>query len=266
MAALFYKLGELEATSFIEIYEEIRDKLVGGLLPTISIDFFCKAIIDSACNIEEGFGDLMEKENYLAAIPLIRMQLDNAIVAFAGLEAKNDFEFMLHFVQGKPINQIKNHNGEQMTNKVLIEGMDKVLKSINGTTVSSLYKKGCSYVHPSVSAFKASWFDASENTLKYKSWKDVKPWEYSEGDIVTDMLCANLFLMQILLKWVSVKQKNDYIYQKLQSGEPLPEGLDINTDLPSMEDANKMLDILKHKGWKDEGVPRINEDTNQNTD
>lgn len=222
----------------IKLFEDYISQIVGGEMSIITIDFFCKAILDSACNIDAAFTTLIEQGQRLAALPLLRIQLDNTLTAFAGIMAKNPDDFFLKFLSGNPINQIRSIDGNQMTNKYLIEELDKRIGHINDMTVAELYKKGCKFVHPSSVLIKASWYLQKQGSFQFKNWKESQPFDYEEGDMILDMFITEHYLYQVMDKWRDIKLANIKVYK----GEALPDN-SINRSNDE-EYAKKLLDEL----------------------
>ena len=48
------------------------------------------------------------------------------------------------------------------------------------------------------------------------------------------------------MEWKKLKDWNSEIYRRIQNGEPLPEGVEINQPQASEEDWKKLLGVLRH--------------------
>lgn len=223
----------------IKLFEELIEQIVGGEMMIATIDLFCKAILDSACNIDAAFTTLLEKDQRLAALPLLRIQLDNTLTAFAGIMAKNPDDFFLKFLSGKPINQNYSIEGKQMTNSYLIEELDKRIGHINNMTVAELYKKGCKFVHPSSVLIKASWYLQEQGSFQYKNWQESQPFGYEDTDMTLDMFITEHYLYQVMTRWRDIKLANIKVYK----GEIAPPE-NANSMACNEEFAKKLLDEL----------------------
>lgn len=256
--------------NFIKMYEKKHNEIVLKGYPIITIDFFTHSIINSACNIDDAFNKMLQDENYLCAIPLIRMQLDNALMTWAFLICSNEQKFFNTLLGGKEINQLKvdwnvlsqfeitkerlsemgiayKPKEQLLTNRFLYETLNLVFE---GT--AELYKKSCTYVHPSASILKAALFTKQAGQIKYKDWEETKPFGYSYEDIITDYLMANRTLLSLLNRMKVFKETNSILYNKMENGEKLPEEIMKSANPPSMEEAMKTVDLLRHKGDKQE--------------
>ena len=253
-----------EEMNFIKVYEEMRDEILKGMT-IATVDFFSHSIINSACNIDDAFSKMIQDENLLCAIPFIRMQLDNALMTWAFLICKDELKFFNTILEGKEVNQQKvNWNNlryynitqeiatekginfkpkeQLLTNRFLYETLNLVH---DGTT--DLYKKCCTYVHPSASILKASLFTPNEGEIKIKGWEDTKPFGYTIEEVVADYIKANVILTKVLDEVRKLKEHNVMLYLRIQNNEELPEGSMKGYIPPTMEEIKKMLELLRHK-------------------
>lgn len=250
-------------STFLDIFDKMKNDIVCSGQAILTIDFFVKSLTDSACNIDAAFNRMMEEQNFLCAIPFIRMQLDNAMMAWAGLICTNDIKFFTSFASGEPVNNskfsweslggqgitkemvdekgIRYDSKKQMTTKVLSETLNLKFDGF-----ADMYRKACTYVHPSASLLKASWFTPEAGSLKVKGWEESKPFGYEESEIVTDYFNACRILYYILQEWKKLKDFNSEIYRRIQNGEGLPEGVEINQPQASEEDLKKLFGVLRH--------------------
>lgn len=93
--------------------------------------------------MNKGFIKLLEAAEPLAAMPLIRLQLENLTYLFA--ELKYPFR-ILHkvFIEGKQLSEIK------IKNKAIVpSAIRKEIDEENGYRLNELYKTYSSFVHPS---------------------------------------------------------------------------------------------------------------------
>lgn len=250
-------------TTFLDMFEDLNKQIVQSGQAIITVDFFIKSITDSSCNIDAAFNRMMEEQNFICAIPFIRMQLDSAMIAWAGLICENEIKFFTSFASGEPVNQsrfswdslasqgitkelieekgIKVDSRRQMTNRFLYETLNLKFDGF-----AEMYRKACTYVHPSAALLKASWFTSEVGQVKVKGWEEAQPYNYPEQEIVTDYVCACRSLVCILMEWKKLKDWNSEIYRRIQNGEGLPEGLEVSQPQASQEDLKKLLGVLRH--------------------
>lgn len=243
--------------SFTVIFDDIKKAIIqcGKDCIIAPIDLPCKALCDSACNIDAGFAKMIEDGNLLCAAALVRMQIDNALRAWAGIICTNkDYYLNLFLDDDAKLNKldinweqldaygiteeqvearIEKYDKKHISNNFLYETLDIVRSG-----AKDIYKKGCGYVHPSTSLLKAAWFENEADKLKYKSWDEVKPFGYNEAEIVKDYLDACSILYWVLKQWLALKQQNIELINSAQIVETQAE-IDDNT--------KHQIELLQHK-------------------
>lgn len=90
-----------------------------------------------------GFCDLMDSENFLAAAPLVRLQLDSGLRAFALLMTADAHEAAGKVAAGEHLNRLKDREGERLTDKHIVKTVDKHLYP----GAAAMYERASGYVH-----------------------------------------------------------------------------------------------------------------------
>ena len=83
-----------------------------------TLDFYILSNINRAISLNKAFILLLENENSLTGISIVRLQLDNALRLNAIRVAEDKDDFLNHFFEGKPINKYK-QNKEKFTDSYL---------------------------------------------------------------------------------------------------------------------------------------------------
>ena len=175
-----------------------------------AVKFFLAGLCNRALALNMGFIDLTTSkfENYLAAIPLIRLMLDNAMTGYAFFMAGDTFEerlkFITHLRKGKEIRQFKIAHNKTLMEKFIINEMNHEIQGIR-----SLYKKASSYIHYSGNLINASaqregshmWIHVNGLAGIYSDEERLEFWQ--------DMIGANLYMSLIITKW------DDYIRETI---------------------------------------------------
>ena len=166
-----------------------------------SVKYFLVGLCNRAFALNTGFYDLTTAkcENYLAAIPLIRLMLDNAMTGYAFFMAGDTFEDRLKYIQhirnGKEIRKFRIGHNKTLMEKFIINEMNNEIQGIR-----SLYKKGSSYIHYSGNLLNAS-VSKSGNELFmnvnftagfYTKEERIEFWD--------DMIGANIYMTFVLGK------------------------------------------------------------------
>lgn len=162
------------------------------------IDLFVHSITFRSEAINNGYTALTEQGNYLCAMALIRMQIDNFLLAWAGLAAKDREKFFLYYNTGKPINKLTDKDGNYLTQGFIVKTYSEV-----DPLVSEIYKEGNDYVHPS-HIFQEESIDLT-NRVQLLSYKNHECSEETKMAAKRHMLIANNILANCLVRWVKLK-------------------------------------------------------------
>lgn len=174
------------------------------------VKFFLVGLCNRALALNLGFIDLTTSKfkNYLAAIPLIRLMLDNAMTGYAFFMAGDTFEerikLITHIRNGKEIRQFRLANKNTLMEKYIINEMNHEIQGIR-----PLYKKASSYIHYSGNLINASaqregskmWMHVNNLSGIYTDEERLEFWE--------DMFGANIYMSLIIAKW------DDYIRETI---------------------------------------------------
>ena len=112
----------------------------GKFYPT---DLYIYSIINRALAINDAYFRLAKLNNYVAAAPYVRMQMDNCISAYAGLiiEEKDMLKFINHFIAGKDMYKFKAANKNPLYEKYVVQELNKKYP---------MFKKGYEYYNDMV--------------------------------------------------------------------------------------------------------------------
>ena len=134
-------LTELENfhNEFISSSQRIME---AGNSKLFSLDFLALSVNNRAISLINGYVTLVKTKNYLTAVSLIRLQLDNALRFFASTLVEDSNDFAMHFIDGKPIKDYEDINGKKLSDNYLAKKLDVYFK---GT--QKLYNDTCGYIH-----------------------------------------------------------------------------------------------------------------------
>lgn len=140
-----------EDSKLIEIGKNLIE--VNGMT---EFTFFCNSILNRTINLNRGYITLVNDNNYIAAAPLVRLNLDSLIRLFASTQSEFDVDtFAKNVRKGDVIRKMKyykNHK-ERLTDAKLIE----LIKEIKGFKwTEQIYEAGSGYVHLSNQHFYSS--------------------------------------------------------------------------------------------------------------
>ena len=196
-----YKL-ELNSNSTLA---EFANKVVSSKNTFITIDTFLYSMIVRIMKLNEGFMTLLEMKNEICAMPLIRIQLDNLNYLYAGIHV-DDYDYFFHrLLKGKPINQMKDMNGNPLTSRYITERIDEKFPMIKQIRMS-----GDKFVHPSEamtkSVFKVTLDESTGMPVTFKRsgynedfYSDVQRYQ-----MFMSMACVNeavVYYLELFMKW-----------------------------------------------------------------
>ena len=251
---IFNSKGTL--TSFLDIFNDIKDQILkcGNGIMIASIDLTSKAICDSACHIDSAFKSMIDDKNYLCAASLVRMQMDNALVGWAGLICDDDMLYIKNMLSDNSYSNLRiswerlesiGVTKDMVDDNKIKHDKDKLGTSFVYGTLSlihprarELYKKGCGFIHPSASLFKASFFGDTKDSIKLKPVNEVEPYHYNEAEIVTDYLDSCSILLWVMKQWFALKLCNVEIMNQCSAD------YEIAKIYPEF---NEFINLLKHE-------------------
>lgn len=115
-------------------------KAAGGKV--YPVDLVAVAVLNRSAGLLVGFCDLLEKHNFVAAAPLLRLQLDNLLRFHAIWLVDKPHDLASAVVAGKPIGKMKDRDGEKMTDGYLVKKISKEYPAL-----SNVYKHTSGYIH-----------------------------------------------------------------------------------------------------------------------
>ncbi|WP_372938273.1 hypothetical protein [Seonamhaeicola sp.] len=117
---------------------------------------FCFSVLNRTINLNRGYITLVEDGNYIAAAPLVRLNLDSLLRIFASIQSEFDIEVFANKVRhGTKIRDISHH--KNIKHKLTDTKLVKLLKEIKGFKwVDKIYDAGSGYVHLSNQHFYSS--------------------------------------------------------------------------------------------------------------
>lgn len=128
---LLEKLFILEIKKIYEIEDGISE-----------INHYIMSIANRAISLNRGFVTLAESNNYQSAVSLMRLQIDNCLRLYALSLYSNSSEFYEKVLKGEHIRNLKDRDGNKMTDNYLVSKIDKIFPQFE-----SLYKKLSGHIH-----------------------------------------------------------------------------------------------------------------------
>lgn len=197
--------------ALIEVHQKFNE--VGCFAP---IDFYVDTVLKRAMVINGAYVKLAKTNNYIAAAPYIRMQMDNCINLGAGAMVKDILAYINHFLSGKELYKFKDERKNSLYEKYIVQEMNKRYSS---------FKQGYDHynkeVHLSVGHFFMAHYMDEDNCLNLT----LENGHYHKDDEILahnkNIYLVNNVLIDVLLEyWLSIKKNYlDYIDRQMAENE-----------------------------------------------
>jgi hypothetical protein len=122
-----------------DLGRKVMESDEGKLFP---VDFFVIAAINRSMCLISGLKVLIEKNNFLCAAPLVRLQIDNAARLYAGTLVEKPHKLVEDMIKGVPINKQIDRDGKRLNDAYLINKLSEELPWIK-----RVYKNASGYIH-----------------------------------------------------------------------------------------------------------------------
>jgi hypothetical protein len=106
-------------------------------------DLLAVATLNRSMCLLKGFCDLLVSENFVAAAPLVRLQLDNCLRFFTGWLVPAPHDFAYQILDGKQVKNLLDQEGKKMTDRYLVEKFSEK----EDARFLALYTQTSGYVH-----------------------------------------------------------------------------------------------------------------------
>jgi hypothetical protein len=170
-----------------------------------AMDLFVSAVINRAIALSKGFALLANAKNYISAVPLIRLQVDNCLRFYASTLVSDYNDFFDKYLSGIHIRNIKDIDGNKMTDNYLARKLDKELFP----GVLNLYQNTSGHVHLSNehSFLQTEIIPDKEMSIRTKIG-DIDFFKIDEKvDFAFNMFKATEFLLKMVQSWKYQKVK-----------------------------------------------------------
>jgi hypothetical protein len=108
------------------------------------VDLLMMAALQRSLGLIDGFCVMVERGNYICAVPLLRMQIDSAMRLYASLLVSNPDSVLIQLLNDRPLNRIKDRDGKSLTDAYLHAKLSKRVP-----WVSAVYGATSGFVHMS---------------------------------------------------------------------------------------------------------------------
>lgn len=111
--------------------------------------YYIVAVLNRTINLNRGFITLVQENNFIAAAPLVRLNLDSLLRLFASVQSEHDVELFARKVRkGVAVRDMNYYKNPK--NKLTDQKLVSLLKEIRGFNwVQEVYEAGSGYIHMS---------------------------------------------------------------------------------------------------------------------
>ncbi len=119
-----------------------------------TFDLYCLSILNRTLNINRGFISQVNDNNFIAAAPLVRVNLDTLLRLFAAFQTDDIDKFAMKVFNGERIDKIKDRNNRLMNDGYLVNQLINLIPKY--AWAKKIYKAGNAFIHLSSSHVFAS--------------------------------------------------------------------------------------------------------------
>lgn len=124
--------------------------------------YFCSTI-NRCINLIDGLVPMLQDRNLTCAGVLLRMQMDNCMRSYAAFIAKDRTALFNGVMDGKKINNLKDINGKQLSDRHLKEELTKF-----DPRFANVYDQASGYVHFSEKAFYQTIVNCKDDVIEFQ--------------------------------------------------------------------------------------------------
>jgi len=170
-----------------------------------TIDLLANAVNNRAIQLMKGFTLLIKDDNFISAVPLIRLQLDNGMRFFATTLVSDYNDLFMHFLDGKPLKNFKDAKGRSLTDIYLATKLNDYFP---GTL--ELYKSSSGYIHLSERHLFATIVSTNKSEMSISQVVGGRPDTFTLMDktnFVYTMYQISQLVLVVVEQWKHQKDK-----------------------------------------------------------
>lgn len=177
------------------------------------LDLLAVAVFKRSLSLIRGFIQLIESENFICAVPLMRLQIDNLLRFYAAFIVEKPHDFAMDIFNGKHVRNLKDQDGNKMTDRYLLDKLSQEFEWLN-----RIYEKTSGYVHLSnehiFDAIKAKEIDCEQEFSILITDKDDEIRVETKIDATRTMCEITKVLLKYLHGWSWTKDNPEKVRQQ----------------------------------------------------
>jgi hypothetical protein len=199
-----------ELSNFQKQFIESSKRFIeAGNKKLYTLDFFASAVNNRAISLTNAYVTLAKDNNYLTAVSLIRLQLDNALRFFASTLVADSNDFVMQFLDGKAIKDYTDVRGKKLSDNYLAKQLEAYF-----TGTQKLYTDTCGFIHlsdrhffPTVAKFEKGNRNIGIQIGSYDNFKLDEKIDFSRT-----MLEVSKLVLIVVEQWKHEKEKLGALY------------------------------------------------------
>jgi len=132
-------------SEFLKVGKEITLAYNKSMYP---LDLLVIAVLNRAFKVSDAFISLVNERNYISAVPLVRLHLDNYLRFFASTLVSEPHEFALKVFSGEQVNRMTDRENKKMYDSYLCQKCSEIYPWIE-----TVYKNLSGFIHLSEKHF-----------------------------------------------------------------------------------------------------------------
>lgn len=167
------------------------------------MDMLISATLNRSLCLIRGFCDLLGSMNFVAAVPLLRLQIDNCMRLAAAWFVDDPHHFALEILNGTPVRKQKDRSGKLMVDKYLLGKLAEEYP-----WASKVYGNTSGYIHLSEKHFfNAMHIDSEKDgtvITKLSDYDEFVP-EQSYVEVIEAFKAITDILLEYVYGWACTK-------------------------------------------------------------
>ena len=133
----------LNLKTYRELHFELGERVLKADDSAVyPLDLLIIASLNRSLCLLKGFIYLLEDKNFIAAAPLLRLQIDNCLRISAGTLVNKPHEFAIKILEGNHVRKMFDKDGHKMTDRYLLENLSR-----DNPWIINVYEQTSGYIH-----------------------------------------------------------------------------------------------------------------------
>lgn len=191
-----------------KLHPEVAQKIIQADSENklFELDLFYLSLIQRSLSLINGFCTLIKENNFLCAAPIVRMHLDNLLQTYAAFIVKKPHDFAREKIEGKQSGNLKDKNGEKMTDSYLARSLSRFTQ-LDANFAVNVYKESSKFVHASNKHCFSIVQKLEKNGLILSISDNVQVPEKFKIEATLAMIKITECLMKLWCSWVTTKNQ-----------------------------------------------------------